>query len=133
MAKKTATTSSSPTEGKTVLLDPFNGVLALFFMAMAIVVPDAFPAADGKLNTLHYLTLAVFSLLSAFFAWRWSRALVIKATRDEVEEDVARTRATTFSQPPTAKPAATTVTTSANESVPAPKAGASNTASSTTP
>lgn len=123
MAKKTATTNASAAEGKTVLLDPFNGVLALFFMVMAIVVPQAFPAADGKLNTLHYLTLAVFSLLCAFFAWRWLRAILIKATRDEVEEDVARTRATVFSQELPAKPASP----SASEPAPAPQPDASNT------
>ena len=133
MAKKTATTISSTAQDKTVPLDPFNGVLALFFMVMAIVVPQAFPAADGKLNTLHYLMLAVFSLLSAFFAWRWLRAILIKATRDEVEDDVARTRATTFSQNPPAKQAAT----SAEKPELSQQSGASNihpsTSSGTTP
>jgi len=116
-----------------VPLDPFNGVLALFFMVLAFVVPTAFPAADSKLNALHFLTLAVFSLLSAFFAWRWMRGVLIKATRDEVEEDVARIRATTFSQTPLTKPATTT----ANEQAPSAQTGNSdtpaNTSSGTTP
>jgi hypothetical protein len=117
MAKPSAKNGSSPPDSQTLLLDPFNGVLAIFFFIMAVIVPDAFPASDGKLNALHLLTLAVFCLLGAFFAWRWLRVVFWVATRDEVEEDVIRTRSTTFSkdakadtspQPPSTAPEAST-------------------------
>lgn len=103
MAKKSAATQRVPRQIKRIMLDPFNGVLALFFLILAIVLPDATPAADGKLNVLHYATLSLLCSLSAFFAWRWLRAVVARATRDEVEEEVANLRTTTFAQDASAK------------------------------
>jgi protein-S-isoprenylcysteine O-methyltransferase Ste14 len=96
MAK--SATKSTPPKTHRVTLDPFNGILGVFFLVLALVFPVAMPASDGRLNVLHYLGITVSCLVSAFFFWRWLRAQLAYALRDEAEEEVARVRATTFAQ-----------------------------------
>lgn len=81
-----------------VTLDPFNGILGVFFSVVACILPVAMPASDGRLNVLHFAGIGVCCLLSAFFFWRWMRAQLAHALRNETEDEVARIRATTFAQ-----------------------------------
>ena len=87
-----------------VTLDPFNGILGIFFAALAFILPAAMPAADGRLNVLHFIGIAVTSLLSAFFFGRWFRAQLAHALRNETEENVVHVRITTFAQNAQANP-----------------------------
>lgn len=96
MAKKSSSAGAPPSRSLT--LDPFNGVLGVFFLVFTLVLPIAMPASDGRLNVLHYIGMVVFGLLSAFFMWRWLRAQLAYAMHDETESEVARLRATTFAQ-----------------------------------
>jgi len=89
---------SSPPPSQRVRLDPFNGILGVFFLVVAIILPVAMPASDGRLNVLHFLGIALSCLVAAFFFWRWLRAQLALAMRNETEEEVARIRATTFEQ-----------------------------------
>lgn len=103
MAKSSSKTSTGMPPSRRVKLDPFNGVLGVFFLAFTLALPIAMPAADGRLNVLHFIGMAVFGLLSAFFLWRWLRAQLALALRNELDEEVARIRATTFAQDAQAK------------------------------
>ena len=96
MAKSAA--SSNPPSAHRVKLDPFNGILGIFFVVVACILPVAMPASDGRLNVLHYAGIALCCLLAAFFFWRWLRAQLALALRNETEEEVTRIRATTFAQ-----------------------------------
>lgn len=94
---KSSSSAAAPTAQR-ITLDPFNGVLGAFFLVFALVLPIAMPAADGKINVLHYLGMGVLGLLAVFFLWRWLRAQLAYAMRNEQEEEVARLRASTFAQ-----------------------------------
>jgi Ca2+/Na+ antiporter len=96
MAKSAAKFDQS--SAQRVKLDPFNGILGVFFVVVACILPVAMPASDGRLNVLHYVGIASCCLLAAFFFWRWVRAHLAHALRDETEEEVARVRAATFAQ-----------------------------------
>lgn len=98
MAKTPSSTGSDAPAPQRIRLDPFHAVLGAFFLILAWVLPVAMPALDGRLNVLHYLGMAVCALLSAFFFWRWLRAVLLHAMRNEQEEEVARVRSTTFAQ-----------------------------------
>ena len=98
MAKSTSNTSIAMPKGTRVKLDPFNGVLAIFFLVFALALPVAMPASDGRLNVLHHVGMAVLGLLSAFFMWRWLRAQLAQALYNEVDQEVAKIRATTFAE-----------------------------------
>jgi ABC-type nickel/cobalt efflux system permease component RcnA len=98
MAKNSSKTDAGAPPARRVTLDPFNGVLGAFFLVFTLVLPIAMPAADGRLNVLHYIGMAVLGLLAAFFLWRWLRAQLAYAMRNELDEEVARIRATTFAQ-----------------------------------
>lgn len=87
-----------PVKSHLVKLDPFNGILGVFFLVVAWILPVALPASDGRLNVLHFLGIALSCLLAAFFFWRWLRALLPYALRNETEEEVARIRDITFAQ-----------------------------------
>jgi hypothetical protein len=100
----TSSPNQSPLKSKRVTLDPFNGILGVFFLVIACILPVAMPASDGRLNVLHFIGIALSCLVSAFFFWRWLRAQLAYALRDETEEEVARIRATTFEQDALARP-----------------------------
>ncbi|MBU3652640.1 MAG: hypothetical protein FGM44_06090 [Limnohabitans sp.] len=105
MAKSpSSTVNGAPSKKRRLTLDPFNGILGVFFLVLAIVLPVAMPASDNRLNVLHYIGISVCCLLSAFFTWRWLRAQLFQAFRNEVEEEVAETRARTFAQDAAAQP-----------------------------
>lgn len=87
-----------PVKSHLVKLDPFNGILGVFCLVLAWILPVAMPASDGRLNVLHFLGIALFCLLAAFFLWRWLRALLPYALRNDTDEEVARIRAITFAQ-----------------------------------
>ena len=103
MAKSSSPNSAGVPTSQRVKLDPFNGVLSVFFFVLTLALPIAMPADDGRLNVLHFIGIAVFGLLSAFFMWRWLRAQFAYALRNELDEEVARIRATTFAQDAEAK------------------------------
>jgi membrane protein implicated in regulation of membrane protease activity len=105
MAKSSSKTHAGMPTSRRVTLDPFNGVLGVFFLVFTLALPIAMPASDGRLNVLHFIGMAVFGLLSAFFFWRWLRAQLAHALRNELDEEVARIRATTFAQDAEAKQA----------------------------
>jgi hypothetical protein len=98
MAKSSSPVTGMPPKKRRLTLDPFNGVLGAFFLVLAIVLPVAMPASDNRLNVLHYIGISVACLLSAFFIWRWLRAQLAQALRNEAEEEVMETRARTFAQ-----------------------------------
>ncbi len=100
---KTAT-KSTPPKTQRVKLDPFNGILGVFFLVVACILPVAMPASDGRLNVLHFIGIALSCLLAAFFFWLWLRAQLALALRNETEEEVVRIRATTFEQDAQARP-----------------------------
>ena len=98
MAKNSSPSHASAPSGRRLTLDPFNGVLGAFFLVFTLVLPVAMPAADGRLNVLHFIGMTGFGLLAAFFLWRWLRAQLAYAMRNEQDEEVARIRAQTFAQ-----------------------------------
>jgi membrane protein implicated in regulation of membrane protease activity len=98
MAKSSSPHNAGTPSSRRVTLDPFNGVLGLFFLVLTLALPIAMPASDGQLNVLHFIGMAVLALLSTFFLWRWLRAQLAHALRNELDEEVARIRATTFAQ-----------------------------------
>lgn len=97
-------TRSSDKKTRRVTLDPFNAILGAFFLVFAWLVPAMMPASDGRLNVLHFIGMGVSGLVSAFFLWRWLRAQLAYALRDERAEEVARIRASTFAQDTTPPP-----------------------------
>jgi protein-S-isoprenylcysteine O-methyltransferase Ste14 len=108
MAKTSSSDASTPKKRR-ISLDPFNGILGVFFLVLAIVSPVAMPAADNRMNVLHYIGITVCCLISAFFFWRWLRAQFAHALRNVAAEEVVETRARTFAQdaaaaPPSVKP-----------------------------
>ena len=96
MAKSAAKFDHS--SAQRVKLDPFNGILGIFFVVVACILPVAMPASDGRLNVLHHVGIALSCLLAALFFWRWLRAQLAHAMRNETEEEVSQIRATTFAQ-----------------------------------
>ena len=95
MAKSSSSSSGSP-RSRRVTLDPFNAILGVFFLVLAISVPIAMPVENNRLNVLHYLGITVCCLLAAYFCWRWLRAQLAHTLRNEAAEEVAETRAKTF-------------------------------------
>jgi hypothetical protein len=91
-------TKTQPPRSQRVKLDPFHGILGVFFVVVACILPVAMPASDGRPNVLHFIGIGLSCLLAAFFFWCWLRAQLALALRNETEEEVSRIRATTFAE-----------------------------------